>query len=182
MRLSVPMPLPVLALVVACLGVPQGAAAQEVRATLHGHVDGTAMVWHVVEIGGESGSYWADMGTLHQVTVFAFADNGGTSGLRPDGALEFSLTLDSRESPMRVVGAQVTFFPEDSTQAFAVPRRAEGRVDVALEDTRIDGRRMHLRGQLATPLQRLTDPLSQRFDPEDTIDIDVSFDLSVGSL
>ena len=149
---------------------------QDAGAALQGRAGGTDMTWHVVDLGESSGSYWADMGTLHQVTVFAFPD---ADGLSLAGAMEFSLTLDSREDPMRAIAAQVAFFPEGRQTAFAVPPAREGRVDVTLESSEIAGGRLHLRGRFATPLQRMVDVASGRFDPEDSIDIEVSFDLSV---
>ena len=154
-------------------------AAQEPRAELQGVVDGRAEVWHVVDLGSGNGSYWADMGTLHEITVFAFPD---ADGLRLEGALEFSLTLDNREDPMRVIGAQVTYFPEDGPHPFAVPPAAQARVAVEMAATDVSGGQIRLRGRLATPLQRVVDPAGSAFDAEDTIEIELDFDLSVDRL
>ena len=160
------------------LSWPMAGLAQS-AAVLSGQAGGEEMTWHLVELEGGSGSYWADMGTLHQVTVFAFPD---ADGLSLEGALEFSLTLDNRTDPMRAIGAQVAFYPEGRQRPFAVPPSREGRVEVTLEESAITGGRLHLRGRLQTPLQRLLDPNSARFDPEDTIEIELDFEVTVAPL
>ncbi|MGY6632282.1 MAG: hypothetical protein ACXIU8_00845 [Alkalilacustris sp.] len=168
---------PVAILLAGVMMLTPPAVAQD--GALRGHVDGAPKSWHIVDLGGESGGYWADMGTLHQVTVFAFPD---VEGLRLEGALEFSLTLDNRENPMRVIAAQVAFFADDRAQPYAVPPAGETLVAVTLETTEVSGGRIHLRGELATALQRLVDADAVRFDPEDTVDIELSFAVSVDRL
>ncbi len=155
---------------------PLAAQAGDGAGALRGQANGSEMTWHLADLGDRSGSYWADMGTLHQVTVFAFP---GTDGLSLEGALEFSLTLDSRDDPMRSIGAQVAFFPEAGQPPFAVPPTREGAVEVTLDESVISGRSLRLRGRLVTPLQRLVDGDTARFDPDDTMEIELEFDVTV---
>ena len=154
-------------------------AAQDGSARLSGAVNGESATWHVVDIGDASGSFWADMGTLHQVSVMAFSD---PEGRRIEGAVEFSLTLDSRTDPMGVLDAHVTWYGEDLRRPYAVPPDREERVTAVLDDSRIEGNRLYLQGRLATPLLRLVDATTDGFDPDDSVEFDLEFEISVERL
>lgn len=154
-------------------------AAQDHVATLRGSVDGAAQSWHVVALAGETGSYWADMGTLHLATVFAYPVRDAS---RVEGAMEIGLTLDSRSAPMAPVAARVLHYADGMRSPYAVPPGGDDGVEVTLEVAEIVEGQLHLVGRLQADLTRMSDPLTESFDAEDTLTLSVAFDLRLDPL
>lgn len=171
----------VLRLAVAVAAVAMGGAVWALDGTsrLSGAVNGQAETWHVVTVGGASGGYWSDMGTLHQVGVMAFSD---PDGQRIDGAVEFSLTLDSRSDPMGVLDATVTWYGDDLRHPYSVPPAHGHSVEVEIDRSRVEGDRIYLRGRLSAPLLRMLDADTESFDETDSVEFDLDFDVAVERL
>ena len=150
-------------------------AAPLAAETFSGTVNGEARDWHL-EVDGESGTAWHAMGMFTQATIFGFPDPGNPGDVT--GALELSLTLRGPDDALTPMAGYATYYAEGWRQLY-VSADEDADITVTLHAARIEGETLHLAGTVEADLQRLVDITTEELDPDDRLQITVSFDLAL---
>lgn len=146
------------------------AAAQQRVGGFSGTLDGEPREWHILDLRGQTSAGWYDNGGMAQVEVFGFP--------RPDsatdavGGLEFSITLMG--AGLVPMGASMTYYADGTRQLYL---NVEEEPEVRITSARVEGRQLHLSGEISGEVFRVIHLFREEVDEDDSRAITARFDL-----